>query len=364
MVSKEFFINVTFRGWLEQVLEYLLTYMSKVLFICKKRQTEYGVSYGLINSCRFLCNALEELGIEGKVASVIDNNCIDKEVHQYKPTHVFIEALWVVPEKFRVLIPLYPNIKWYVRLHSNTPFLANEGVAMEWINGYENIRKEYGNLWITPNSEKLVNDLWKSKGINTIYAPNVYSLDKGSPIPYTKVPIEHNSGIVNIGCFGAIRPMKNTLIQAMAAMAFANNIGKKLHFHINGRCEQNGENLHRNLIHLFKDTQHRLVEHPWAEHQEFRGLVKEMDLGMQISFSETFNIVAADMVMGNVPLVGSHEIHWLSAPYKAGTTNLNDIVFHLTLAYYSKKINLHWLNKVGLEFYNYKSLTAWINLLS
>lgn len=337
--------------------------MPKVLFICKKRQTEYGVSYGLINSCRFLCNALGELGIEGKVVSVIDNNSVDREVHQYKPTHVFIEALWVVPEKFRVLIPLYPNVKWYVRLHSNTPFLANEGIAMEWINGYENIRKEYNNLWIAPNSEKMVNDLWKSKGINTIYTPNIYSPDTYLPAPYTKIPVEHDSDIVNIGCFGAIRPMKNTLIQAMAAMAFANNIDKKLHFHINGRCEQNGENLYKNLVYLFEGTDHKLINHPWVEHREFIGLAKEMDLGMQISFSETFNIVAADLVSVNVPLVGSEEIEWLSGLYKTKTTNLNHIVFALNLAYFGKKINLQWINKLGLQYYNYKAIAEWIKLL-
>ena len=34
---------------------------------------------------------------------VVDNNGIDKEITEYKPTHVFIEGLWVVPEKFDVL---------------------------------------------------------------------------------------------------------------------------------------------------------------------------------------------------------------------------------------------------------------------
>lgn len=337
--------------------------MPKVLFIVKKRQTEYGVSYGLLNSCRFLCNALHHLGVEAKVVSVVDNNCIDREVHQYKPTHVFIEALWVVPEKFKVLIPLHPSVKWYVRLHSNTPFLANEGMAMQWINGYEEIRKEFNNLLIAPNSEKLCNDLWRSRGIITAYAPNIYFPDKVDPIPYTKIPIEHRNNIINVGCFGAIRPMKNTLIQAMAAIAYANKVGKKLHFHINGRCEQNGENGHRNLIHLFEGTEHKLVGHPWCEHQEFIGLCKEMDLGMQVSFSETFNIVAADLTSVGVPVVGSNEIPWLSSLYRAEQTNLNDIVMYLHLAYHGKKINLQYLNKIGLEIYNYKALDSWVTLL-
>jgi hypothetical protein len=86
-------------------------HMPRVLFICKQRPASYGASYGLLNSCRFLCNALHKMGVEAKLVEVLDNNSIDREVSQYKPTHVFIEALWVVPEKFDVLIPLHPHVK-------------------------------------------------------------------------------------------------------------------------------------------------------------------------------------------------------------------------------------------------------------
>lgn len=337
--------------------------MPKVLFICKKRQTEYGVSYGLINSCRFLCNAFHKLGIEAKTVGVIDNNFIDKEVHDYQPTHVFIEALWVVPDKFDVLLKLYPNVQWYVRLHSNTPFLATEGIAMQWIVGYEQKRKKWGNLHVAPNSQKLVEDLKLSRGIEAVYAPNIYCPDECDKIQYTRVPINHNAGVLNIGCFGAIRPMKNHLLQAMAAMAFANQEGMTLYFHVNGRCEQYGEPIYRNLVNLFQGTPHQLVGHPWVDHQEFMALVGEMDLGLQISFSETFNIVAADMAMNNVPVVGSEDIHWLSPIYHSKPTDIKNMVRHMAWAYYGKHISLQILNKIGLWTYNYRATNRWIELL-
>lgn len=339
--------------------------MAKVLFICKKRQNNYGVSYGLINSCKFLSNALEKLGIESKVVSVIDNNFIDREVHQYKPTHVFIEAIWVVPEKFHVLLPKYPNIKWFVRLHSNTPFIANEGIAMQWIMGYEELRKQYGNLQISPNSSKLVHDLWLSRRIETAYSPNVYFPDEYASLEkYSKQEIEHGDGIINIGCFGAIRPMKNHLTQAIACMGFANQLKKTLHFHINGtRYEQNGEQVHRNLKYLFEGSKHKLVEHPWCDHKDFVSLIREMDLGIQVSFSETFNIVAADMVAANIPMVGSNEIGWLSSVFQAEANDTDNIIATLWIAYYGKYIHLHYLNKVGLDFYNYTAMKVWMKLL-
>jgi hypothetical protein len=336
--------------------------MPKILFICKKRHTNYGISYGLLNSCLFVSNALNKLGIKSKAISVVDNNCIDREVSHYRPTHVFIEALWVVPEKFKVLIPLHPTVKWYVRLHSKTPFLANEGIAMEWLMGYEEIRKEYGNLMISPNSKELCHDLNISCHIPTAYTPNVY-FPPDLPSISTEV-LEQHPPILNVGCFGAIRPFKNQLVQAIAAIAFAEKIHKTLHFHINAtRLEQHGEQTYRNIKHLFKGSKHESVEHPWCDHAAFILLVKKMDIGLQVSFSETFNIVAADFVSVNIPLVGSSEIQWLSCGYKANPTNTDDIIFRMGFAYYGKKIGLQIFNKIGLYFHNSKAMSAWMELL-
>jgi hypothetical protein len=343
--------------------------MPRVLFICKNRIQSYGVygygaSYGLLNSCRFLVNALRHMGVEAKTVEVADNNCIDREVSKYKPTHVFIEALWVVPSKFDILIKLHPYVQWNVRLHSNTPFLANEGIAMEWIKAYAKLQDKYPQFNIAPNSIRMADDLLKSLGIPTIYAPNIYQ-------PY-KDPKHHehyhndkkDDCIIDIGCYGAIRPLKNHLIQAMAAMTFANELGKSLHFHINySRVESHGENAYKNLVKLFKDTPHKLVHHEWMEHDKFLKIVNEMDLGLQVSFSETFNIVAADFAYLNVPIVGSKEIEWMSSLYQANPTNMENIVDHLWMAWIGRKIKLQSTNSRGLDSYNTESKKVWKKLL-
>jgi hypothetical protein len=336
----------------------------RILFICKQRPATYGASYGLLNSCRFLVNALERLGVDAKLVEVLDNNGIDKEVHQYKPTHVFVEALWVVPEKFDVLIPLHPKVQWHVRLHSNTPFIANEGVAMGWIKKYAQLQKKYKQFHIAPNSEKMANDLYQSLGIKTVYAPNIYVPHKGV-LGYDHVtPTDKSPGVLDIGCFGAIRPLKNQLIQAMAAMSFADQLGKTLHFHINHtRVETHGENAHKNLVALFEGTKHSLITHDWMSHESFCKLIRKMDYGLQVSFSETFNIVAADFVHLKVPIVGSKEIEWMSGLYQADCTDIDSIVNHLWLARLGKPFGLHTLNNFGLNSYNAASYDAWKAIL-
>jgi hypothetical protein len=334
----------------------------KVLFICKERNDSYGPSFGLINSCKFICNALHKHHIESEVITVIDNNCIDREVTKYKPTHVFIEALWVVPSKFEVLCKLHPKVSWYVRVHSKIPFIANEGMAIEWLRGYHEVSKKFKNLHISANNVDIIDNFKHAYGISVSYHPNIYSPPDyglhGNPNP---IPIE-NQKIIDIGCFGAIRPLKNQLIQAMAAISFGNEIGKKVRFHINAnRVELKGDAVLKNLEHSFANTPHELVKHPWKNHKDFIILARTMDLGMQVSLSETFNIVAADFVWNNVPVVGSDEIDWLSFLYKANPTDLHSILSKLRTAYYGKSLGLQKLNKWNLEKYNEEATKVWLN---
>ena len=123
----------------------------KVLFILKKRQTSHTglntISSGLLNSASFVNNMLVQNGIESHLVEVQDNNCIDREVTKYKPTHVLIEALWVVPSKFEILTEKHPDVEWIIRLHSDIPFLSNEGIAVDWIYKY----LEYKNLKVSIN---------------------------------------------------------------------------------------------------------------------------------------------------------------------------------------------------------------------
>jgi hypothetical protein len=364
----------------------------RVLFICKKRPACYGVSYGLINSCKFLCNALHDMGVEAKVVEVVDNNCIDHEVTKYDPTHVFIEALWVVPEKFNELIPLHPDVHWYIRLHSNVPFIAQEGMAMDWIKKYFALEKTYSQFRVSSNANKMVNDLNRTFGVNTVYAPNiyqpvdngVYSLSKSKPPkpdpnpdhgndddhghdnpPEPPIPPEPPAKkTLEVGCFGAIRSLKDQLIQAMAAIVFVEKLKRTLNFHINyTRVETQGDSIYRNLQALFEGSGHNLVIHSWLNHEEFLALVSTMDLGMQVSFSETFNIIAADFVYVDIPVVGSHETEWMSALFMANTTDLNSIVDHLESAWLGRKIDLQALNRVGLIEWNERARKVWKKLL-
>ena len=305
---------------------------------------EQVFSSGLYNSALFVSDMLNEQNIESKIVQVIDNNDIDREVAKYNPTHVIIEALWVVPEKFDVLHKLHPNVKWIVRLHSEIPFISNESIAMEWIYEYNKLESK-DNMLISVNSKKMMNDLEKIGIEKLLYLPNYYPVEKRCDASLLSNKKNH----INIGCFGAVRPMKNQLIQAIAAIEFGNKIDKKIFFHINSSRVERGDSALKNIKDLFANQKtHKLVEHDWLDHEEFLKLVATMDLGMQVSFNETFNIVAADFVSQNIPIVGSKEIEWLNHFYKADATTSDDIVAKLKFANNFSKLHLQKLNKKNL----------------
>jgi hypothetical protein len=348
-------------------------YKPNVLFILKRRQDynsdlhlNVNVSTGLYNSAYFMNEMMNEIGINSNISVVIDNNCIDREVNKHKPTHVIIEALWVVPEKFYVLSKIYPRVKWIIRLHSEIPFLSNEGVAFDWIGDYV----MYDNVIIATNSEYALDDIrtfiksknpdWNKKTIENkiIYLPNYY------PQEYKSKKFDKNKDYVDVSCFGAIRPLKNHIIQSLAAIKFAEKINKKLRFHVNiGRVEQKGDSILKNLQSIFshvEESGHLLVGHKWSPREDFLKICETIDIGMQVSFSETFNIVAADLVTQGIPVVGSTEIPWSNPIFTSDSTDMEKIYRKLLLTYYFPYIN-YKSNQYLLKRYTNKTKEIWYN---
>jgi glycosyltransferase involved in cell wall biosynthesis len=334
-------VVTTFRG---------LTHWPRVLFALKHRESPWvddstgpdrrhhsgnpmtgqTMGSGLRNSVHFVVGMLRSIGVTADVVEVRDNNDIDREVAAHRPSHVVIEALWVVPEKFEVLKPLHPNVAWVVRNHSQLPFLANEGIAIQWITGYL-----ARNVEVMCNSPRAVEDVRELARAFCLpdrlvtCGPNFYPIADTGP---AMSRLDRSAPVIRVGCFGAVRPLKNHLTQAIAAIAFARSLGKRLEFHVNGtRVEGSGEPVLKNLRAMFEGAHDaKLIEHGWLDHEEFLKLVSAMDAVMQVSFTETFNIVGADAAAAGVPLIASCEVPWLGEYGHADPTSVASMVAVLT----------------------------------
>lgn len=344
---------------------------NKVLFILKRREdynpekhNPKGLSTGLYNSAMFMVDMLHSSNVDTCIEVAIDNNCIDRLVTKHRPTHVIIEALWVVPEKFYVLSKLHPNVKWIVRLHSETPFIAGEGIAIDWVGDYLDLP----NVVVAVNAPRILTEVkefamskrfWHKSALDKkiIYLPNFY------PNDYKIKDHQLNKYWIDVACFGAVRPLKNHLLQALAALKFANIIGKQLRFHINGgRIESKGDAVMSNLRAMFEhlsDSGHQLIIHEWAPREKFLDICASMDIGLQCSLSETFNIVSADLISQGVPVVGSKEIPWACRLFNADPTNSDNIAEMMCRAYDYPRFNVY-KNQRNLDKYTSVTKSLWL----
>jgi len=312
---------------------------------------------------------LNDEGIEAKLVHVFDNNHIDREVTKFRPTHVIVEAYWVIPEKFEVLTKLHPKVRWMVRNHSKSEFLANEGIAFGWTIDYLS-----RGITVACNSKDAANDIQnlaraaKVPG-SVVYLPNYYPLEEDGPFFDWRRDVLNKFSkfrTVDIGCFGAIRPLKNHVNQALAAIDFAEDVNAKLRFHINStRVEGNASPILNNLRGIFArlDGQHTLVEHQWMDHGDFLDLLPKMEIVTQVTFSETFNIVAADAVSQGVNVVGSPEIPWLPEDLQAVPNSVESISRHYRKVWKDLPNGVFTAKaRKGLCSYSKQSKYVWVNM--
>jgi hypothetical protein len=342
----------------------------KKILILLKKNNESGGQFtskaGLSNSANFLKRILEKyVNLHCELKLCVDANSVDKEISLFRPDICIIEAIWIPPYKMKELSKLWPSVTFVVRVHSKIPFLANEGIAIGWIKEYnqiENVMVSFNNL--------ATNEDFRGIGIEPVYLPNLYpTIRNFNGTKYFFKSIKEkvcklfgcstSKTVVNIGCFGAIRPLKNQLSQAFAAITYADKNDKILHYHINGtRVEQRGENVLKNLRELFKDTRHKLVEHKWMEHHEFLKVIHQMDLGLQVSYTESFNIVTADFVHCEKPIIVGHDTDWMYCESKVDANNIPMMVEKIENVMKNRSKYI-LRNYTSFEKYYRKSLRIW-----
>jgi hypothetical protein len=332
----------------------------RILFVLKDRfyNKSSSKSYGLMNSSKQVALYLEKIGHECEIVQVVDGNGIDKVVYEYKPDMVIIEALWVTGDKIKELmeIPRYRHIKWVIRVHSDIGFLSAETLALAYINDYIQLKKD--NLYVSCNNLEFNYYLSKTLQYNFTYLPNIIELK-------FKEPENVYKNHIDIGCFGSLRILKNQCYQAMCAIEAADKLGKQLKFHISvdiGMTESNSRfPVLKNLEEMFENSPHELVKHYWLENSDFHILINKMDIGLQLSYTESFNIVAADFVNQGVPIIVSDAIKWMPFFLKTSTVDYHKTIKKIVKVYKWRNLGIfkRWSRR-NLVVYNETAKTDWL----
>ena len=338
-------VNRRDRGWVK------VESKDKVLF-AEKINERFRRMTGVKQNCGLsVCNGMIKESVEG--INIIGCNGLPdlhNAISKLNPKVVVIEALWLRAENLVNISRQYPKIKFYVHIHSNINFLVVESHAIKYIDSY--LRLGHGVIFNCIHAYNAFKQF-----TNTHYLPNIYSKE------FMDLRIKNNEEL-HIGCFGSLRPMKNHLMQAIGAIKYADSVGKKLKFHVNStRMETGGEAIKMCLASLFQmHPKHEIVNDPWSTHGDFIKKLSLMDVSLQVSMSESFNIVAADSVAAGVPLVTSKEIEWVSDLCYANVSDPESIAEKIGFAINSPL--LVNINRGNLTKFNEFATSKWKHFVS
>jgi hypothetical protein len=125
--------------------------------------------------------------------------------------------------------------------------------AFQIINDYIEINNH--NIILSINKKSFNDNLTNAINYNFLYLPNIINIKERNNEIYSE------EGVINIGCFGSLRLLKNQNFQALCSINAANKLNKKLRFHITIDIDQdiNKNPVFKNLVNLFTNSKHELV---------------------------------------------------------------------------------------------------------
>lgn len=300
----------------------------RVAIVFKNFANWTGVSHiGLCVAALTNARVLQQNGIKTVVFPVRHNiDLVDEiikyeEEHRRSLTHVIISAPWLSRYDMEQLVKGFPKIQFVIESHSNVGFLQADPYGMRLLLDTLELSDKYSNLKVGGNSLRFVR--WFEKvygyGRKIAYLPNLYPLS----------PVERKSkriGLIKIGIFGAVRPLKNFMTSAAAAVAIQEELGIPIEIHMSVGGEGDGGDVMRAIESMCKGLPKvKLIKHGWQPWQDFIEVVADMDLLLQPSYTESFNMITADGILVGVPSVVSDAITWAPDTWKADSDDALDI---------------------------------------
>ena len=302
---------------------------------------------------------LRRRGVDANAYPVRDNvdivKAIDKynELHSKRLTNVVISAPWLSTWDVKALLRHYPEIEFLILSHSNVGFLQADPWGLALYRQYAELARTHKNLHIGGNCTRFVRWFETAYQVECYCLPNLYP---GGEDVRSKV-WDCSSNVVKIGAFGAIRPEKNFMCAAAAAtvMKQALDVPVELHMSAGGEgCKSTTlsaiEQMTENIPNF------RLIRHGWETWDKFIKLVGSMDLMIQVSYTESFNMVTADGISRGVPVVVSPVINWAPESWKADPDDVMDIA---STGYRLLENDQGHLGSQALKAHNEKSFAYW-----
>lgn len=297
--------------------------MSKLILAYKNFAAFRNISHiGLGVSALNTSKVLAKQGVDSEVWPIVQASDLAAKLRASPATHVVIAAPWIPSIDIQNLLAAFPATRFAVNCHSNVGFLQADTNGVRLMREGMEIEMGASRFHIAGNSLKFCRWIYAAYGAPCTYLPNLYYLDnQPQPTP------PFSGGTLRIGTFGAVRPLKNYMSAAGAALTIAKGLKANLELWVSAGRTEGGGDIVLNSVRAMIDGLPgvSIVHSGWQSWPKFRQVAGHMHLLLQPSFTESFNIVTADGVAEGVPSVVSQAIDWVPEHWKANSDDVLDI---------------------------------------
>jgi len=237
-----------------------------------------------------------------------------------RPTHVILAAPWMTTDEVALLAAQFNEVVFVVVSHSSVGFLAADPHAIKLLRETADLQLATHNVFLGGNSQKFTRWATVAWGVEAVWLPNLYCLADTFP----HHDRHWDGGTLRLGMYGANRPLKNFLSGAAGAVELARRLRVPVELQLSSGRNEGGnfralQEMTENVANL------RLVQIGWLPWAEFRRRLRTIDLVLQPSYTETFNVVTADAIAEGVPVVASDAIDWVPTWWQAQVDEPLDI---------------------------------------
>lgn len=283
-------------------------------FAASKAISHIGLGVAALN----IAKVLRATGVEAHVWPVNSADDIEGALATLPTvTHLVISAPWVPTSDLQRLTLAHPNLQIALNIHSNVAFLGADLRGVTLIREALALSRGTWNFKVAANSDKGKRWLEQVYRVPCLLLPNLYDLSDMAP-RYSR-PLWMPGEVLRVGIYGAVRPLKNAVTGAGAVLELAAVLKAQVELHLSaGRSEGGGAGIRQVIGELYRDLPWaKVIDDPWTTWPNFRQQVSHMHLLIQVSHTESFNMVTADGVAEGVPSVVSTAIPWAPAHWKA-----------------------------------------------
>ncbi len=274
--------------------------MPDVVFVYKRPQVNCTA---LSANAAHSAGVLNKHGVTAATATLDGIRSWDKWIEETAPRVIVLSAFIVRPFDLDALARKFKRVTFLQRCHSNLAWLFQS--REDFHSAAETIRvsKDQGNVVYSLVCEREAK-AWSAAGVPVACVPNVWS---GGFAEHGRDALR-DPATVNLSAFFAVRLLKDPAGHVMAAANVNAYRPARLHMQLDrSDSPAYGEQVKR----VAALTHCPVAAHPYRAHDAYlKWLGDTVDVGLQLSLTESFNYVALEHLALGIPCVTSRAVEF------------------------------------------------------